>query len=177
MRTTNVLAVQSYGYINSPEDMGSGAIGSRARILSAAMYVRAGVIPHKDLIALFPQGVSKADPTGPGRSLGNMMAEYLKTRPEMEGVEVHHKALGWGTANDILHTYDMIRDLGYSKAHISFVTDPAHLRRIKLIWHMTRPKRWTASFHPAFLHRMTFKERFIREPIAFAKDAIKLAFY
>ncbi len=170
----NILAVQPYGYILGDGDMGSGAIGSRARILWAEMNVGAGWIRKKEergenLIAVFPQDlkpeISPLDPSF-GLTLGEMMGKYLRACPEMAGVEVVSKPLGHGTKNDILNTYEMVKGLGYELAHISFVSDPAHIKRVKIIWDRTHPFRWTAEFFGAPFHRMTWWERWAREPIA-----------
>ncbi len=149
--------------------MGSGAVGSRARLLYAAMLVGTGVIPKENLVALFPQGMSKSNPhaTSENRQpLGQMMEGYLKSCREMDGVPIHSKALGWGTLEDVLNVYAMGRELGYVRAHVHFVSDPVHIKRVRLIWEKTCPRWWTADFHGATFHHMTWKERWLREPFA-----------
>lgn len=164
----NVLAVQSYGFIENDQDMSSGAVGSRARLLYAAMLVGTGRIKREDLVALFPQGYrpDQIDQRHTRMSLGEMMAKYLRTRPEMDGVKIQHKALGYGTRTDVQNIYEMVRSIGHSSAHISFVTDPVHIRRVQIIWERTHPEGWTAEFFGATFHQMGWKERWIREPAA-----------
>jgi len=175
--TAHVLAVQPYGYIMDPRDMGSGAVGSRARLLWATMLIGTGVIPRTHLFVVFPQKMrprySSVTPKSEQKSLCRMMAEYFSARPEVkrEGINIQFDSLSAGTYDDILATYEMARRLvtagRYSKINIHFVTDAVHMRRVRLIWEKTRPPDWTAEFHPAEFHRMSWKERWIREPLAY----------
>lgn len=165
----NILAVQTYGYIENEFDLSVGAVGSRARLLYVAMLVMAGKIPRENLMAVFPQGISKTDPCGKNLSdvsLGDSMISYLKIRPEMAGVKYKSESMGWGTLQDVRNTYELVRLLGYQTAHIHFVTDPVHLERVRLVWDKTHPEGWTATFHAATFHRMSWFERWVREPLA-----------
>lgn len=163
-----VLAVMPYGFIKNEGDMSSGAVGSRARSLYAAMLVGTGRIPREDLVALFPQGCRPGERNmqSTRTSLGEMMAKYLVTRPEMSGVTIRHMALGYGTQDDVLNLYKMVRDMGHISAHIIFVTDPTHIKRVRIIWNQTHPKGWTAQFFGATFHRLSWRERLVREPVA-----------
>lgn len=165
----NILAIQTYGNIRNPLDMSPGAVGSRGRALEAIRLVTSGQISTDGLIAVFPQGVSKEDPLGiksDDESLGKQVAKFLASRPEMHGTKIYHEPLGWGTMSHVQNTYKMVRGLGYTSAHIIFVSDPVHIRRVKLVWKWTRPTGWSAEFHGSRLHTMSWAERRIREPIA-----------
>lgn len=162
MTVGNILAVQSYGYIKNKSDLSSGALGSWGRILYAALLVGAGVIKKEGLIAVFPQGKGAA----PARNLGVMLGDALASRQEMKDIPVFAQPRGWGTVEDVLNTYKMVRERGYSWAHISFVSDPVHIKRVELIWQYTKPLGWTASFYGSPFHQMMWQERWLREPAA-----------
>lgn len=148
--------------------MESGALGSYARIFYAMLLVSTKRIPSENLIAVFPQGRSKTKSASPSvkPGLGEVLAKYLKTRPEARNIKIYHETMGWGTMDDVLNTYNMVRILGYTTAHICFVSDPVHIERVRLVWDKTHPKGWTAEFFGATFHRTSFAERWIREPVA-----------
>lgn len=165
----HIIAPQSYGYIQGDDDLSPGANGSRARLLWVATLIGAGVIPRKSMV-LFPQGYSKKCPTEATTenkvSLGKMMADYLRTRPEMQWTDVLHQPLGWGTFADVSNVVLMAKRMNIAKARVHFVSDRVHLQRVQMIWNRVAPTDWDASFHASPFHRMSFKERWLREPLA-----------
>lgn len=162
--TAKVLMVQSCDFITD-----TSGDGSRARIRAACDLVKAGKIPHNCTV-LWPQGYQKNDPGRPERlgqeSLGENMARYAREQPELSRASVIFEPSSWGTKGDVRACYRMVREAGYRNAEFFFVSDPVHLRRVKLVWWMTHPKGWRASFFPAESHRMGRFDRLIREPIA-----------
>lgn len=174
------LAVQSFGLIQDDKDSSRGANGSRSRLDYAIHLIESGYITGVGLVALFPQGVSKLQPEkiDPSQtSLGENMAGYVKERLAALNAEVLTSTLGWGTLADVTNTYNMVRDLGYNLAHINFVSDPVHIKRVKLVWDKTHPYGWTASFFSAKSHRLSSWERWVREPVARFVYRCRLLFY
>ncbi|MES2470683.1 MAG: hypothetical protein V4526_00385 [Patescibacteria group bacterium] len=170
-RAKTVVAPQSYDYITS--DTGAG---SKAR-LEVAEQLITHLARAKPLV-LFPQGFDKDHIYYPCRkgdiSLGQNLADYLKAQPGMDVAEIIHEPRSWTTRWDIIATYDMVAKQGYDIAHIHFVSDKCHIWRVKIVWWLTHPKDWTASFHFTDQFQMTPFERFVREPIACVVYAIKL---
>ncbi len=165
----NVLCVQSYGFIEDHHDNSSGAAGSRARLLHAASLVASGTIPKAGLTAFFPQGwrPDQEHLKDKRRSLGEMMANFLLNRPEMDGVHFNQKPMGYGTIDDVRNVYEEVRRAGVDMATFYFVSDPVHIKRVEMIWNrINKEKGFTAKFFGAPGHRMSWKERLIREPVA-----------
>lgn len=93
----------------------------------------------------------------------------------MKSAKFYVEAESWTTLGDTLACFNAVKRLGYTNVHFNFVTDPVHMRRVKLIWNMTQlEKGWAAAFFVAVEHRLSWKERYIREPIALLSYAIKL---
>lgn len=175
----HVISVQPYGYIDGHRDRGSGALGSRARLEKGLEIARELTRAGERVLFLFPQGYKKENPTRPGErglSLGGSMAHYLETRiGEEEHINVYTKPLSWGTANDLRALCLMLAELDVgSIPYVHFVTDPTHLKRVRLIWKHIKHAGYHASFHAATAHRMTWKERWMREPIARLKFRYEL---
>jgi hypothetical protein len=176
MRTLRILAVAPYGYIRDVMDMSSGAVGTKARLLGAAMLVGSGRIPVGNLVVVFPQkhGKSDVEYSGHQQSLGEMAMHYLRSRPEMADVRMVAQNMGWGTKQDVMNTYVLAQNIfeagsaegPYDSAHFYFVSDPVHIRRIELIWNRVRPAWGKASFFGTPLHRMSWWERRVLEPLA-----------
>lgn len=171
MSIVHVISVQPYGYIDGAEDCGSGALGSRAR-LDKGLEIARELSRTDEVLFLFPQGYGKEDPTKPeGRavSLGESMARYVERMlpKEHPRIRVYSRPLSWGTAKDLLAVRIMTSERGFGfPPHMHFVTDPVHLKRVRLIWKHVNLFDWPATFHPSVQHRMTWKERWIREPLA-----------
>lgn len=124
---------------------------SESRILAARELVKKGLIPE-DAIMVWPQGFSKRNPKVPGlhiQSLGANMDEYSRGFEEFQKMKSLIKSLSWKTVYDMLASYEMVKENGYKQAHFYFVTDPLHLVRVRMIWCMTHPDGWEASFFPA----------------------------
>jgi hypothetical protein len=166
----NVLAVQSYGRITGPDDTSKGATGSKERLKFAKKLVEARIIPSEGLFAIFPQGYSGEDPTHPDQehpiSLGEMMATYLKSLGSTASIPIYHEPLGWSTAVDVVNTIKMVQAKGYTDANIHFVSDSDHIKRVEDVWKRVRPRGWTATFHGTKFYRMSWWERWLREPAA-----------
>lgn len=167
----HIVAVQSYGYIDGPDDQSSGAQGSRARLDEALALV--GILSHShDVIFLFPQGYGKRNsstPHGRAVSLGESMARYVESKLPIEHprIQVRFKPLSWGTLGDLRSIPRMLGKIDSAyPPHIHFVTDPMHLKRVRLVWRHVHPRGWVTTFHAAKQHRMTWRERWIREPVA-----------
>lgn len=166
----NILAIQSFGFIHGPEDTGPGAQGSRARIRAALTAIRLGRIDTTRLVAVFPQKICTTQPVAPGHPscLGAMMARELdailtRELPGQRRIMIDHRPLSNNTMNDVLATYQMVYDLGYESAHISFVSDWWHLWRIRLVWWLTHTQlpnyaSWSADFIPAPEHARPLRE-------------------
>ena len=167
----HVISVQPYGYIDGPEDRGSGALGSRSR-LDKGLEIARELPRTSEIIFLFPQGYGKNNPTKRHKrffSLGESMALYVTSMlpEEHPHIRVSSKPLSWGTMNDIRALYLMLAELPVgSMPHIHFVTEPAHLKRVRMVWKYINSIGYPATFHAATQHRMTWKERWVREPIA-----------
>ena len=167
----HILGAQSYGYIDGPQDQSTGAKGSRARMDEALAIARTLASSHK-VIFLFPQGYQKKNPRVSDNrtmSLGESMAQYVESNLSKKHpqIQVYFEPLSWGTLDDIKSIPQMLGKLGYDcQPHVHFVTDPEHLKRVRLVWKYVSPQGWAASFHPAEQHRMSWSERWIREPIA-----------
>lgn len=164
----NIVAVQTYGYINGPEDLSSGAEGSRGRILAVPTLIEAGKIDKTNLIALFPQGYPKKTPrkVRPLFPLCDSVKKYFESLPALAGIQVVATPLGWSTFEDVQNGYKMVLELGYETAHIHFVSDKEQLKRVMLVWKHTHPEGWAADFHVSNYHRMSAWERLVREPVA-----------
>lgn len=177
---THIISVQPYGYIDGPDDHRPGAEGSRARLNKGIEIALSLVQVGQKVIFLFPQGYGKDDPArtqGRSVSLGESMARYVDTRmpKEFPGITVHFKPMSWGTMNDLKALVRMMHDLGISPgAHIHLVTDPTHLKRVQLIWYRLPYRRRPVTFHAAIAHRMSWKERWVREPLARLKCTYEL---
>lgn len=167
-----VLSIQSYDFIN-----GESGEGSRRRIGAGCDLIAIKAIP-RDCFVVWPQGFSKKDPLHPSRghevSLGRNMLLYALSQQDLRHAKMLQKEMSFGTKGDMLASYGMIAELGYDLAHFHFVTDPVHLWRVRLVWWMTHPRGWTASFHPAHTHKMSAKERFVHEPIKFVSYLLTL---
>jgi hypothetical protein len=166
----NILVVQSYGYIENKDDHSPGAEGSRKRINQAARLVLDGIIPDNDLIAVFPQGYSKKHPTSkPGLelrpSLGAQMAAAMIEYRVFQTIKIVFEDLGWGTMWDIFNTYKMVEEMGFKTGTMHFVSDPTHLRRVKLVWNAYHPNGWYARFYPTPEEVLPFWERLLKEPV------------
>lgn len=162
----HVLAIQSYDFITA-----TSGDGSISRINSACDWMWRGFIP-KDAYAVWPQGFQETNPsvqTHPGQeSLGQNLANYAGSLPIMHDLKVLCRPMSWTTRRDILASYQLVQEIGYEQAVFYFVSDPVHLRRVRLTWWMTHPKGWEAIFLSAPAHKMSWKERLIREPVALA---------
>lgn len=162
-KQAHVLMVQSLDFIRENE-----GVGSIERIRRAVSLVKRGTVPE-DALMLWPQGYRKIRPMDrmvPNEvSLGENLARYCATVPEFAKLDIRSAALGWGTDNDIKHVVLWVRSLGYETAHVYFVSDPSHMKRIKMVWAHVAPKGWTASFHES-QEVLTSKERSFREPVA-----------
>lgn len=177
MDRKHVLVVAPYGYITHPSDDSSGAKGSIARLLYAAMLIHWRRIPRKDLLIVFPQKAKRVVDRLPDLpTLGEQMAAFLRKRAGwIQGVHIKCEPRSWGTLEDTLATYEMVKAEGWkTNVHLHFVTDPVHLRRLRLIWNYTHPQGWTATFHAATFHQRSRWERFVYEPLAWLKCLFKL---
>jgi hypothetical protein len=154
----NVLAIQSYDWIDSEKNEGAGSI---ARIRAACNLVREGHIPEDSLV-VYPQGYSKENPLKKGASdeyLGLNMRTFTERQKEMVRAKIVSWPMSWGTMNDLIASYRIVVRLGYDTAHFHFVTDPVHLRRVKLAWWLTHPQGWTAEFHPVIECQLSAREK------------------
>ncbi len=165
---------QSFDLIDPAKGTGQGSI---ARIHAAATLIEKGIAPENSIVP-FPQGwrvnrwarmIGLADPTKPPRcnphsqSLGENLKRYTKGLPAMGKARILSLPLGWTCLDDILHAYAMVSQLGYPKAHLRFVSDPDHIQRVKQVVYSTLPDEWTAGFFTAPEHKMSWRERKIRE--------------
>lgn len=176
MESIPVMMIQSFDPIRNSEGQ-----GSIIRIRKGCDLLRGGIVPERVLIP-WPQGYSKKSPTKPlvggDQSLGENMAEYCARQPEMirAKAQIHWEPRSWGTKNDLLAAYEMTKKgmWGTPTAHFFFVSDPTHMRRVKLVWDMTHPKGWTASFHPTDQEVLHGFDRTFREWVAYAWYVVSL---
>jgi hypothetical protein len=174
--TKHILAVQTYGFISKNDRK---AEGSKDRIRTACRSIGRGEIP-KDVLAIWPQGYRKKNPVCrpflASRSLGEEMVAYCASQPEMNSVGHLFSPRSWTTLGDIVATCAMVKQQGCTKVHVHFVTDRAHMKRVKFVWERIKPDDWEASFHPSENSYMSFVETYIREPIGMLWYWLKLTF-
>ena len=169
-----VLSIPPYGFVSErPNDSGSN--GTRARVRVACQLIAARVIPA-NVIVPFPSGFQRRDPSvsvDRAVSLGENVAEYVASQPEMKSARVIWKPLSWTTWDDTVASYKMVSEHILASErnrpmHWHFVSDPAQLGRLWLIWSFTHPRDWTASFHTVPNFR-TWKDLVTHEPLAYLK--------
>lgn len=167
------LAIQTYGWItDDPNDLGSN--GSKARVECAVDLVRDSVIPKDDLVAIFPQGYCKKDPTrniyGSKESLGENVGRYFLKVASGLNISTLIKPLTWGTDRDVQMTMMQIDQyLGIDNPTIRcvhFISDPCHIQRVMIPGCACSSPRFRVVFHPAMNHRLPTFQRVVREPVA-----------
>ncbi len=166
----DVLIIHPYGFITELDN--SGSAGSKAQIERARELIRHHKVAE-NCVMVFPQGYYPHRP----ESLGENMVRYIRSLSEFKNVYVLQSPCSRGTATDTIAAYDMVEKDGIDRSLMfHFVTDPVHMRRVRLIWFLTHPRYrgWQATFHPAYGHQMTARERNLREPLARVKDAVRL---
>lgn len=165
------ISIQPYGFINGAEDTSTGAEGSRRRVDKALELLKTGVIPQ-DSMVIFPQK----------HGLGKQLWEYFKPQQQTPfSTSVYLSEISWGTFDDILATYRIIASLLESisaddEVHLHFITDPDHLKRVKMIVGSTCPSHWKAHYHPATRHQRSWFDRKVYELLARWKVRVRLIF-
>jgi hypothetical protein len=161
----DAVIVPTYWYIDEDHSL-PGARGSIARLDRVCELIREGVI-ERDATIPFPQaGVRERN--GHLESLGENIATYAATLPELKIANIRYTPQSWGTWADTLASYKLIENNlpPGGSVHIHFVSDWSHLGRLWIIWQVTKPKGWTASFHlvPNF---RTWKDILTHEPLRY----------
>lgn len=150
-----------YNFPNEDKDSGTSI-----RVRHALMQIAAGGMPPL-VEVVFPQR----------KGLGQRMKDYFEAEfrrllPRLDLPRVYVRNLSWGTADDIAETIHWIEgeqhgSISYVKVH--FVTDSLHMRRVRLVWKRLAPVTWVAEFHEVHEHVRTRYERWVYEPLAYAK--------
>lgn len=163
----HALIIPTYGFITPDPNLPGGA-GTIARFRKAQALVREGTIPRMTeegpLIIPFPQDQVPRDPRevallGPDACLGENAAAHAAGLPEFEGAEIRHAPLSRGTWRDTFSAISMVDGIRVllgcreSPVTLHFVSDPAQLGRLWLIWHVglvhegIRLEGWQARFY------------------------------
>jgi len=148
---------------------------SVARCQKGIELVQQGIIPANVIIPL-TAGYGKEDPANPwrlspgsstpqrGESLAEQQAAFLRKQAGLEKAIIIEQPLIWGTGNEIRESIRIIAELGYERAHFSFVaTAGGQLWRSRLVWSAIYPKGWTADFYGVLI------------PLPFARKRHELA--
>ena len=167
-RPRDAVIVPTYGYIYDDHAL-PGARGSIVRLQRVCELIRKGVIDERAIIP-FPQGA----PNKGAALLGANVAQYAETLHELQSARIRTfpnvRDCTWGTWADTIASYGLINeDLPPGRArHVHFVSDWSQLGRLWLIWQVTKPKGWTASFHLAPNFR-SWKDILSHEPLSYLK--------
>jgi hypothetical protein len=171
IKCAHVLMVHTHDFID-----GEKGARSKARAEAAVWHAGEGNIPHSALV-IFPQGYQKKNPTvsaGRSESLGKNVANYyavcrstyLGHKYEDFASNILCMPLGWGTLDDVLNAYKMVKDRGYHYARFYMVSDRTHLKRIKLVWDKTHPEGWLVEYLPTAQPALSLFDRLVRERVA-----------
>ncbi len=169
-----VLMPQSFGEIRGKPSCHSEH-GSIVRIKRAGELIANGTVPS-DAFVIFPQ---RGPQLKNGEYLGQNLARFTRQLEDFRHTDIIDFPFSWGTYRDMMAMYMMIAQLGHDHAHVTFVTDPAHLWRVRLIWWLTHPKEWTASFYACKQHRLPWEivkhetPRLLLTPVVLASQWIR----
>jgi hypothetical protein len=153
----DALIIPTSGFsLENPYD--TETIGTKVRVEVAAALIRAGTISRKAIIP-FPQKYE----------LGRKVGVYVETLPEFHTADIRCLSQTSGMWTDTLISYDMIRGrFPHKSIHVHFVSNRSEIGRLKLMWFLTAPIHWAASFHltPEFEttkeHSISYLEIFTR---------------
>lgn len=166
-RFWDAVIVPTYGYIDDDHSL-PGGFGTIARLNRVCKLIREGVI-ERDAVIPFPQAHKRLK-DGAVEFLGDNVANYAATLPELADATIRSTAQSWGTWADTLASYKLIENNlppgGPRIVH--FVSDFSQLGRLWIIWQFTKPEDWAARFHlvPNF---RTWKDILTHEPVSYLK--------